>query len=79
MILPNKYIEPQHSLLYVGAILIKKIDRKKYNVNDLWLNLKKENKSLTYNKYIQTLIYLFSIGSINYTEKGDIYNENIKR
>lgn len=77
MILPNKNIEPKYSLFYLGAILLEKINNKKYNIIDLWLLVKKNN-IMTYNKYIQTLAYLFSIGSINYTEEGEIYNENIR-
>ena len=77
MILPNKNIEPKYSLFYTGAILLNIIKDKKYNTIDLWLLVKKNN-SMTYNKYLQTLVYLFSIGSINYTKKGEIYNENIE-
>lgn len=77
MILPNKNIEPKYSLLYTGAILLNIIKNKRYNTIDLWLIVKKNN-IMTYNKYLQTLVYLFSIGSINYTKKGEIYNENIK-
>ena len=78
MILPSKYIEPKYSLFYLGAFLLDKIKDKKYNIIDLWLLVKNESIFITYNKYIQTLTYLFSIGSINYTKKGEIYNENIK-
>lgn len=77
MILPNKNIEPKYSLFYTGAILLNIIKNKRYNTIDLWLLVKKNNV-MTYNKYLQTLVYLFSIGSINYTKKGEIYNENIK-
>lgn len=78
MILPSKYIEPKYSLFYMGAILLKKIGNNKYDIIDLWYSMKKEYNIMTYNRYIQTLIYLFTIGSINYTKKGEIYNENIK-
>lgn len=77
MILPNKNIEPKHSIFYSGAILLKIINSKKYNIIDLWLLVKKDT-SMTYSKFIQTIVYLYSIGSINYTKKGEIYNENIK-
>ena len=78
MILPSKYIEPKYSLFYMGAILLKKIGNNKYDIIDLWYSIKKEYNIMTYNRYIQTLIYLFTIGSINYTKKEEIYNENIK-
>lgn len=78
MILPSKYIEPKYSLFFMGAILLKKIGNNKYDIIDLWYSIKKEHSIMTYNRYIQTLIYLFTIGSINYTKRGEIYNENIK-
>lgn len=77
MILPNKNIEPKYSLFYTGAILLKIIKNKEYSVIDLWF-IAKKSTNITYSKYIQTLIYLFSIDAINYTKKGKIYNENIK-
>lgn len=77
MILPNKNIEPKYSLLYLGAILLKIIEKRRYNIIDLWI-LMKRNYVITYNKYIQTLVYLFIIGAINYTKKGEIYCENIE-
>lgn len=78
MILPSKYIEPKYSLFYMGAILLKKIGNNKYDIIDLWYSIKREYSIMTYNRYIQTLIYLYTIGSIDYTKKGEIYNENIK-
>lgn len=76
MIIPNKYIKPSESIIYLSTIIIKQIGNKKYNVVDLWLEVK-ANSNITYNKYLQILIYLNIVGAINYNEKGEIYNENI--
>ena len=77
MIIPNKYIKPSESIMYLSTIIIKQIGNKKYNVVDLWLEIKASN-NITYNKYLQILIYLNIIGAINYNKKGEIYNENIR-
>lgn len=76
MIIPNKYIKPSESIMYLSTIIIEKIGNKKYDVVDLWLEIKK-NSNITYNKFLQILIYLNIIGAINYNKKGEIYNENI--
>ena len=59
MIIPNKYIKPSESIMYLSTIIIKQIGNKKYNVVDLWLEIK-ANNNITYNKYLQILIYLNS-------------------
>ena len=69
MIIPNKYIKPSESIMYLSTIIIKQIGNKKYNVVDLWLEIK-ANNNITYNKYLQILIYLNIIGAINYNKKG---------
>ena len=76
MIIPNKYIKPSESIMYLSTIIIEKIGNKKYDVVDLWIEIKK-NSNITYNKFLQILIYLNIIGAINYNKKGEIYNENI--
>lgn len=76
MIIPNKYIRPSESIMYLSTIIIKHIGNKKYDVVDLWLEIK-ANSNITYSKYLQILIYLNIIGAINYNKKGEIYNENI--
>ena len=43
--------------MYLSTIIIKQLGNKKYNVVDLWLEIK-ANNNITYNKYLQILIYL---------------------
>lgn len=75
MIIPDKYIMPSDSILYMSTIILKKLKNKKVNIIDLWIEIKRET-GMTYNRFIQNLIYLNIIGALNYTEKGEIYNEN---
>ncbi len=79
MILPNKYVEPSQSLFYLGAITLNIIERKNISLVDLWINFKKNTKGkISYTRFLQTLVYLYSAGIISYTKEGEIYNENIK-
>lgn len=79
MILPDKYTEPDNSLFYLGAFILKIVSNKKLELVEIWTKFKKEtSNTISYNRFLQTLIYLYSIGSIAYTEEGEIYNENIK-
>lgn len=41
MIIPNKYIRPSESIMYLSTIILKQIEDKKYDVVDLWLEIKK--------------------------------------
>ena len=77
MIIPNKYIKPTESIMYLSTIIITQIGNRKYNIMDLWLKVK-TNNNITYNKFLQILVYLYTIGVIVYTEEGEIYNENIR-
>lgn len=77
MIVPSKYVRPEDSIIYLSAKVIKYLENKKYNIVDLWFKVKAKNE-ITYNKFIQILIYLYTTGIITYTENGEIYNENIK-
>lgn len=79
MIFPDKYIEPSQSLFYLGAIILNIIDNNKLEFVDLWLSFKNITKEkISYTRYLQTLVYLYSVGLISYSKEGEIYNENIK-
>ena len=72
MILPNKFIEEKDSLLYVGALLIKKLDVPT-SVSQLW-NQVKDNKSVNnYERFITTLDMLYIFNLI------EIKNDKIRR
>lgn len=79
MILPNKYVEPSQSLFYLGAITLDIIQKKRMSLVDLWINFKRSTKeNISYTRFLQTLVYLYSAGIISYTKEGEIYNENFK-
>ena len=72
MILPNKFLEEKDSLLYVGALLLDKLDIST-SVSELW-NQVKDNKSVNnYERFIITLDMLYILNLI------ELKNEKIRR
>ena len=55
------------------------IQKKRMSLVDLWINFKRSTKeNISYTRFLQTLVYLYSAGIISYTKEGEIYNENFK-
>lgn len=72
MILPNKFLEEKDSLLYVGALLLDKLDVPS-SVSELW-NQVNDNKSVNnYERFIITLDMLYILNLI------ELKNEKIRR
>lgn len=72
MILPNKFLEEKDSLLYVGALLLNKLDVPN-SVSELW-NQVKDNKSVNnYERFIIALDMLYILNLI------ELKNEKIRR
>lgn len=72
MILPNKFIEEKDSLLYVGALLLDKLDVPS-SVSELW-NQVNDNKSVNnYERFIITLDMLYVLNLI------ELKNDKIRR
>ena len=78
MILPNNYLTLEKSLFGLGALVLRELSENKEYPEQLWKELKKENKFEDYNQYIYTLNYLYIAGIIDYNKAGEIFNENIK-
>lgn len=79
MILPEKHISLDESLFGFGAYLLSRMDSKK-SIDHLWHIYSADCKNnvysvhFTFDQYILTIDYLFSIGAIEMNEKGEIYN-----
>lgn len=72
MILPNKFLEEKDSLLYVGALLLNKLDVPN-SVSELW-NQVNDNKSVNnYERFIIALDMLYILNLI------ELKNEKIRR
>ena len=72
MILPNKFLEEKDSLLYVGALLLDKLDVPS-SVSELW-NQVNDNKTVNnYERFIITLDMLYVLNLI------ELKNDKIRR
>ncbi|RLQ91955.1 ABC-three component system middle component 6 [Planomicrobium sp. Y74] len=85
MILPNKYISNSQSLIGLSALVLNALSNKSLSIDKLWKSFEKKyinnhklNTAPTYQKFLLTLNFMYLIGMINYTEEGDIYNENLE-
>lgn len=84
MILPNKYVTLSQSFIGLSALLLDIIGRKKMTIDKIWDTFYKkyvENKKLvsppTFEKIIYTLDFMYMSQMVSYTQKGEIYNENL--
>lgn len=85
MILPNKYILLNESLIGLSAFILNIITNKKMGIEEIWEKFEKEyilkqkiKTPPTYQKFLYTLDFMYLTEMINYNTKGEIYNENFK-
>ncbi len=85
MILPNKYVSISESFLGLSALILEILKSNEMYADKIWEQFNKKyidkNKLKNppnYQKFIFVLEFMYMVGMINYTEKGGIYNENIK-
>jgi hypothetical protein len=67
MILPTKHISTQHSLLGLGATVLKHLTTPT-TITGLWDKIKALPEIGTYKRFILTLDLLFTINAIDYAE-----------
>jgi hypothetical protein len=72
MILPNKYITLEDSLLGLGYKLLEYINEP-ISVSDLWSLVKQEKDIISYNRFISALDMLYIMGLI------DLNNNQIEK
>ena len=73
--LPDKTIKTSFSLLGVGALLLQRASENE-TVSSLWEKVKRDDPTNTYEKYIQGLVFLYSINAISFN-RGIISIGNI--
>lgn len=64
MILPTKHIQIKRSLVGMGAEILAMVD-KPYNVSSLWYKARKLPEIRTFEIFIITLDFLFTLDAIN--------------
>lgn len=85
MILPNKYITNSESYIGISSLILNTLGKKTVTIDKLWKDFEKKhiikanwNNPPTFQKYVLVLNFMFMVGMINYTEKGEIVNENFE-
>lgn len=63
MILPTKHISPGHSLLGVGAVVLKALDEAK-TTSKLWENVRVREEVATFERFILALDLLYAMGLV---------------
>lgn len=63
MILPDKYIPPHRSLIGIGALILKRLDKPK-TVTALWEELKTFPEIRTFERLVLSLDLLYIIGAL---------------
>ena len=63
MIMPNKNIRVEYSLLYCGTLILNHLNVPE-TLSSLWEHSKKREALNSYKKFILTLDFLFVIGAI---------------
>lgn len=67
MILPTKHISVRNSLLGVGAVLLKYLERPQ-TVTILWEKVRKLPEVGTFERFSLALDFLYAIGAVEYDE-----------
>ncbi|KOP78142.1 hypothetical protein AMS59_13660 [Lysinibacillus sp. FJAT-14745] len=85
MILPNKYVTTSESYIGISSLILNTLGKRTITIDKLWKDFEKKyiikanlKNPPTFHKYVLVLNFMFMVGMINYTEKGEIVNENIK-
>ncbi len=69
MILPTKHISIRYSLLGVGTLLLKRLERP-HTVTALWEKVRQTREIGTFERFTLTLDFLYAIGAIQFD--GDL-------
>ncbi|MCC3359371.1 ABC-three component system middle component 6 [Bacillus sp. REN16] len=79
MILPQKHIKLSESIFAMGAIILSLLDnRKSIGIDELWEKLMSKNRNdkiidnYSFDKFIISLDYLFTIGVVDTNENGGL-------
>lgn len=67
MILPNKYIPIEESMIGLGAIALREL-AVPLSVTTLWRKMMRNPRVATYDRFVLTLDFLFMVNAIDYTD-----------
>lgn len=85
MVLPDKYVTLSESFIGLSGLLLNILEDKYMTIDKLWdkfnmkyIKTKRIHSAPTYQKYIYVLEFMYIAKMINYNQKGEMFNENIK-
>ena len=79
MILPNKYLKFKDSMIYQATTILKIISKRTISFDRLWIKYSNANYGqYSYLYYIYLIEFMYITKMINYTENGELYNENLR-
>lgn len=82
MFLPNKYMDVSKTLIWYGAIVLKILGSNEISLDNCWDSFKeffdKRKDGVTYNKFLNSLTYLYIIGAIEDNGEGELYNVSFR-
>lgn len=67
MIMPDKNIMLQYSIIGAGSIILKELNRPE-TVSSLWEKLKKRREIQSFEKFVLTMDFLFALNIIDITK-----------
>jgi len=67
MIMPNKNINIEYSLLNCGAVILKNL-KEKDTISSIWDKTRKNKAIVSFEKFILTLDYLYIIGLVKISD-----------
>lgn len=84
MLMPNKYITLAESCIGISGLILECLDRNMMTVDELWMKFSKLNKNgenikfPSYQKFVYSINFMYLANMIEYTDQGEIFNENIR-
>jgi len=72
MILPNKHVDPERSLIGIGAVILRALDRPR-PLTIVWDRIRERPEVITFERFTLALCFLYSIGAI------DLENGRLRR
>ena len=71
MIMPNKYLKEEDTLLGSSAVIFNNIQEHQ-NLSELWDNVKNNNSVYNFERFILTLDMLYTLGLIDFKNNNII-------
>ena len=78
MLLPNKYIGFNKSFVCVSACVFDVLGKKTMCIDKIWKQLSKRYKTISFDIFVRTLVFMKICKFIDINSEGEIFNENLK-